>query len=428
MPTFVTRFGDLDPLLRGLVVAIILPSSAITGLLAGSISDTISRKRTIAIGGLVFAIGSALSAGAVELGMLIVGRIIAGAGEGLFLGCSGVYLCEIGPKNIRGQMMLIFQLFIATGVAMGFFICYGTIKIDSSLQWRLPFIIQTISALTLATSALFLPYSPRWLLSQGRRDEAEHVLDLLVSPRDVADRREMMSKVDATAAIATCDGTGIPVAGSVKNKKAAFLDIWRQDVRGRTLLGLAINVGQQLSGIDFVLFFAPDLFRQAGLQEETASFVASGVTGILLTITTVIGYFYVDRIGRRPLFITGGAIISTELFLIGVLYASGGAYTAAGKWIVIVLIELFAVTFSGSWSLVVKVYTSEIQPTKTRAAASSTGQAINQLVNFVVALTAPEFLASSTWGPYITYAAFSLVSTAIAWAFMFETRNRSLET
>ncbi|KAM0791305.1 hypothetical protein ACM66B_005777 [Microbotryomycetes sp. NB124-2] len=434
MPTFESRFGRLDPLLRGLIVALILPSSVVTGLMAGTISDKISRKKTISLGAVVFAVGSILSSTSVNLAMLIVGRVVAGLGEGLFLGCSGVYLCEISPKSIRGQVTLIFQLFTAGGVAAGFFICYGTVKIDSSLEWRLPFIIQTISALTLSISAYLLPYSPRWLLSQGRRDEAERVLDLFVSPKDVADRLELLTMTAEAEVAATVSGPAVIASGeergalAAESKRAAFMDIWRKDVRGRTILGLVVNVGQQLSGIDFVLFFAPDLFRQAGLDEDTASFVASGVTGLLLMAAVVLGYFYIDRIGRRQLYLFGGVCISATLFVIGALYASGGAYTRAGKWTVIVMIELFAIFFAGTWSLVVRLYTSEIQPTKTRAAASSTGQAINQLANFVVALTAPQFLAKSSWGPYMTYGAFSAASTLVAFFFMFETRGRSLES
>lgn len=94
--------------------------------------------------------------------------------------------------------------------------------------------------------------------------------------------------------------------------------------------------------------------------------------------------------------------MATTLWVIGSLYASDGARSSAGKWVVIVFIELFALSFAGSWSIVVRLYTSEIQSNRTRAAASSTGQALNQLVNAVVALTAPEFLARSSYGPYMT--------------------------
>lgn len=92
MPQFTEQFGLLDPLLRGFVVAVILIPSALSGLIGGSISDRISRKRTLALGSLVFACGSSLSAGSRTLGMLIAGRCIAGIGEGFFLSVLSVYM------------------------------------------------------------------------------------------------------------------------------------------------------------------------------------------------------------------------------------------------------------------------------------------------------------------------------------------------
>lgn len=173
-----------------------------------------------------------------------------------------------------------------------------------------------------------------------------------------------------------------------------------------------------LIGIDFVLFYAPSLFTQAGLDAKTSSIVASGVTGILLFLVAAFGTFYVDKVGRRSLIIWGGACVACSYLCIGSMCeytylcidpvilltshsfedASGAAYTPAGKWAIIVFIEMFAVTYAGSWSLCVRLYSAEIQPSRTRAAASSFGQGANQLINTVVALTSPALLAKSAFG------------------------------
>lgn len=171
-------------------------------------------------------------------------------------------------------------------------------------------------------------------------------------------------------------------------------------------------------GIDFVLFYAPLLFAQAGLDANTSSIIASGVTGMVLFITTILGTFYVDKVGRRTGILAGGVCIAIchlsigslcELFILPRFLeiasthplhidASGAAYTPAGKWAVIVLIELFAISFSGSWAIYVRLYTAEIQPSRTRAAANSFGIGANQLCNTIVALTSPVFLAKSAFG------------------------------
>ena len=123
------------------------------------------------------------------------------------------------------------------------------------------------------------------------------------------------------------------------------------------------------------------LFAQAGLDVQTASLVASGVTGLAgAAAATASAYYLVPRIGRRPIFISGGGIMAASLLLIGALYASKSVAHPAGKWTVVALIEVFFVAFSGTWALTVRLYAGEIQPSRTRAAASSFGTGANQAV------------------------------------------------
>lgn len=126
MPSFVATFGAFSSTVRGVVVASILLPSTLSGLVAGSVADRLSRKHTIALGAAIFAVGQAVSCGSVRsLGMLVAARVVAGLGEGLFLGTVAVYVAEISPKEMRGKMMLGAQLAIASGVGTGFFVCYG---------------------------------------------------------------------------------------------------------------------------------------------------------------------------------------------------------------------------------------------------------------------------------------------------------------
>ncbi|KZP07920.1 general substrate transporter [Athelia psychrophila] len=409
MPQFIEHFGVLSDFIRGFVVAVILIPSAVTGILAGSLSDRISRKYTISLGSLMYAVGFAISVGAPNLTILIVARCIAGLGEGFFLSAATVYLCEICPKHMRGRVICCFQLFTSGAIALGFFVCYGTIKIQSSMSWRLPFAISAFVGLGVALTVPFLPFSPRWLVTHGRSDEAQRVLNLITGPEDDDERRELL-------------------AVSPSGDSAGWLDIFDEGVRGRTILGAFLNVLQQLSGIDFVLYYAPLLFAQAGLDANTSSLIASGVTGCLLFAAVGLGTFYVDHVGRRTMIIGGGIWVATTQITIGALYASGAAYTPVGKWAVIVLIELFTVSFACSWAASIRLYCAEIQPSRTRAAASSFGQGANQLVNAVLALTSPAFLAKSPYGPYFMYGSLVAAGTLVAFVYMPETQGRSLET
>ncbi|KAI5475035.1 MFS sugar transporter [Pseudohyphozyma bogoriensis] len=389
MPQFLDHFGELSEFMRGLVVSVILvcpPFPVQTSdptnhsphaILAGKLMDKISRKYTISLG--------------------------CAIGEGLFLSAATCYLCEIGPRHMRARLIGLFQAFITGPIAAGYFVCYGSIKIQSDLSWRLPFALATLVASTVAVGAPFLPYSPRWLMSHGRKEEAEAVLDLVTGPEDESERKELLA---------------VP-----PSNKSGWADMFAKGVRGRTLLGTHLNVS-----IDFVLFYASLLFTQAGLDPATSSFIASGVTGLAVWAGTFVGAFYfLDNFGRRTIIIGGGTVVSACLLIIGSLYASGANHTPGGKWTIIILIEVYAVVFAATWATVTRLYASEIQPSKTRAAASSFGQGANQLVNTIVALTSPAFLAASSFGPYFLYGGLMLFGTAVAFLCMPETKGQSLE-
>ncbi|KAG8968309.1 hypothetical protein FRC03_007965 [Tulasnella sp. 419] len=411
MPRFLETFKEFrSHAIQGLLVATILISASVTSFFSGWMSDKLSRKRTIMIGSFISSLGSALEAASVHTAMLIVGRLIAGVGEGMFLSAAGVYLIEISPPKLRGRISTMLQLFITLGIMSGYFICYGTTRWNSSLSWRTPFIVQSCVTFVLGAGMEFLPYSPRWLIQVGRIEEAMKVMDQFNTPG--AEQEKVMNEARGT------DGRS---EASLRETFAESTTKWR------TILAMFPMGMQQLSGIDAVLYFAPLIFTQAGLSSQQSSFLASGISGIVLVVSTIPAQLYLmDKWGRRPSSIWGGALMSVCMIAIGMLYATGGSKTFAGKWTIISLIYVFVILFSITWAIVIKLFIIEVQPPRTRAIASSLSHSANWIVNLCVALTTPLFLAKSPSGPYFLFGACLLITTIVCMLFVPETLGRSL--
>ncbi|KAF2721393.1 general substrate transporter [Polychaeton citri CBS 116435] len=428
MPTFQSGIAFLSPTLRGLTVSLLLLAGAIPSLFAGLLADKYGHLAIVLTGAIFFTVGAVLEAGTMNLAMLLVGRSLVGIGEGLYLGNLNVYICEIAPKTRRGMLVAMPQLFVTAGTCCGYFTCYGTIKIDSEMQWRIPFIIQAVGGAILAVVCCLLPESPRWLLVRAKRDVAIRNLERLDLPQSelLNESDELNLEDPNTNASGPSDRLTLQPIFS----KSAVLDLFRKQYRFRTVLALFILGMVQLCGIDGVLYYAPMLFAQAGLPGATASFVASGVSGTLMFAISIPAFLMADKYGRRTIVVFGGVLLAGCMVLIGGLYASGSvsADGGAGRWVVIVLIFVFALSYVSTWGIVGKIYASEIQPAHNRATANALAQALNFFTNFLTAIITPIFLARSSSGPYFLFAGLTALTLVVLWLWMPETRARSLES
>ncbi|CAE6377947.1 unnamed protein product [Rhizoctonia solani] len=415
MPQFIEVYPTLkNEAVLGALVATILMSASLASFASGWLSDKYSRKWTIMLGAYIFGLGAALEAGSLNLAMLIVGRLIVGVGEGFFLSAIGVYLVEIAPPDVRGRISCMLQLFVTIGIAAGYFICYGSLNIQSTLSWRTPFIVQVGVAIILGSGMPWLPYSPRWLFQNGRVEEAWRVLEAF-------DRHSSSEKEKEELIAKAQERQGQDDTFGVVE---AFKD---PDSRGRTLLAVFMMGMQQLSGIDGVLFYGPILFSQAGLTSRQASFLASGVSGILNIVCTIPAQFYLlDKWGRRPSAIVGGLVMAVCMLTIGSMYAAG-ADAGQGRYAIIVFIYLFVIAFSTTWAVSFKLFVTEIQPTRARATTSSLAHSSNWLCNLAVALTTPLFLSRSSSGPYFMFGACLLLTSVVCMIWMPETLGKSLQ-
>jgi MFS family permease len=186
MPQFIESMGEMSDSIQGRYVSSVLLFAALSSVADGYLADLFSRKYTIMFGAVLAFIGALQSAVSTNLRQLFIARAIYGVGIGIDLGTSVVYLVEIAPATHRGRFGCMSQLLITVGIIVAYVIAFQSSKLSGSAAWRVPFMVQGGVALLLAAGIPFLPYSPRWLMQNGREYEARKTLQLLrnVKPSD----------------------------------------------------------------------------------------------------------------------------------------------------------------------------------------------------------------------------------------------------
>lgn len=364
--------GNISSTIRGVIVSSILLPGALAALVAGVLADKHGRKALILSGAIFYGVGAAIECGSVALAMFIVGRLIKGAGQGLFLSTVYVQVSETSPARTRGTMTSIPQFLIVCGLVMGFFMSYGTASLQSSASWRLPLGVASFLAFGFAAMNVFMPISPRWLLAKGKFEEARAVVAAL--GLDEAEQRELLA---SSSAFEHPPDQSVWV--SLKQMLSDFGDAFSAPFRSRTALGCFIMGFQQFCGIDGILYYAPILFRQAGLSGDKANFLASGISSLVILATTIPASIWADKWGRRTSSVLGGTLITMLMLIMGTMYAANLVHAnyGAGRWVVIISIYLFAIVFNGTWALAFRTFLVESLPRQTRSSASSLGQCSN---------------------------------------------------
>ena len=317
MPSFIETFGSFSATLHGVIVSSILVTGMLVSLLGGILADRYGRPRMIALGSLIFGIGAAVETTSVELAMFVIGRLIKGVGEGIFLMTVYVLVAEISPAKRRGTVTNITQIMISSGIVLGYFVCYGTQVINGSLSRRLPLAIQATIALTNAAACSLVPQSPRWLLMKGLTEQARQTIAQLGIAAEEQEElfRQAVEGLEHSSNLSFFD--------SIKEMLRGFKNAFAAPVRGRTIFGCFILAMQQFSGIDGVLYYAPIIFKQAGLSSTQASFFASGVSALAMMIITVPATLMCDMWGRRTTSVVGGSLTFFLMLLFGSVYDAG---------------------------------------------------------------------------------------------------------
>ncbi|PVH94823.1 general substrate transporter [Periconia macrospinosa] len=469
MESFAAAFPRiaLDSSFKGWFVSTLLLFAWAGSLVNGPVADRYGRKGSIMIAVVIFTIGSVLQAAAINIAMALVGRAIAGFAVGMLTMIVPMYMSEVSTAAIRGTLVVLQQLSITLGILVSYWLEYGTQYIggtrcapdipytggtaeeptfdpindvgpdgctgQSDASWRVPFAIQIVPALVLGIGMLFFPESPRYYCM--RDNEQEGIKALARVRRTTIDdemvQKEFLSMKAEVLFEASFNREKFPGKSGISLYLAGYQTLFSTwPSFRRTAIGCCVMFFQQFIGCNAIIYYAPTIFGQLGLSGKTTGLLATGVYGIVNTLSTLPALFLIDKVGRKPLLLCGAAGTFISLVIVGGVIGGYGStlkdHPAAG-WTGIAFVYIYDVNFSYSWAPIGWVLPSEIYNLGNRSKAMSLTTSSTWMCNFIIGLVTPDMLETIGFGTYIFFAGFALIAFFFTWFLIPETKGKSLE-
>ncbi|MBB1276533.1 sugar porter family MFS transporter [Pseudoalteromonas sp. SR43-3] len=412
----------------GFNVASVLLGCALGALAAGPLADKFGRRAIMIITAIIFAIsafGSGISESSAEF---IFYRLFGGLGIGAASVLAPAYIAEVAPPALRGRLATLQQLAIVLGLFAAFLSNYLIADAAGSAQnilmldiaaWRWMFWAELVPAVLFLVGVLFIPESPRYLVAQGKVDDAKSVFSKISNDNvdaQISDvKRSLHSDTKPSIRDLFIDGS-----------KKVHPIVW---------VGVALSVFQQFVGINVVFYYGSELWQAAGFDESQSLFinVLAGTTNI---VSTFIAIALVDKIGRKPLLLVGSIGMFISLSALTYIFGSAGL-DEAGKLALsdnmgtfaLIMANLFVVFFGLSWGPVVWVLLGEMFNNRIRGAALAVAASAQWIANFAITMTFPIMLANiGLAGAYGFYALSALISIFFVVKYIKETRGKTLES
>ncbi len=405
----IKELWNTSPLFHGtFIMSMALWGTVIGALLGGLPADKFGRKKTLFWIGLLFLISALGSALALDKYSFSFFRFIGGIGVGASSVVAPMYITEITSAKNRGKLVALYQFNLVFGILLAYFSNYWLKGFDGVNDWRWMLGVEAAPALFYCIMILGVPKSPRWLITKKNNDEeALSILNIIHT------KEEAKQKLDEIKT----EFNGLEKnTTSVFNKKYNF----------PLLLAFLVAFFNQLSGINFLLYYAPEIFNRAGVENP---FLASVYVGLANLIFTIIGMSLIDKFGRRQLLIIGsiGYIISLSI-------VAWAFKTNADAIILLSFIIIFVASHAIGQGAIIWVFISEIFPNKVRAMGNSFGCGTHWVFAAIITLVTPLFLdkdqgifKDNPWPIFAFFAVMMVFQLAFALFLMPETKGISLE-
>ena len=371
------------------------------------------RKVTMLVAGVSFLVGSILNAVAVNLAMLIVGRIMLGVGVGFANQAVPLYLSEMAPARFRGAFNIMFQMATTIGILAANVVNYATDKMHPN-GWRLSLGLAAVPALMLILGGVFCYETPNSLIERGRNEQGREVLVKIRGTANVMVEYEDM--IEASA-----------IAHAIKNP---FRNITKTRNRPQLVMAVLIPFFQQFTGINAIMFYVPVLFNTIGFGQK-ASLYSAVIVGAVNVVATVVSIIVVDKGGRRVLFLQGGLQMFLCQTIIGIILAlkfTDSRMLSTGEASgILTLMCFYVAAFAWSWGPLGWLVPSEIFPLETRSAGQSITVGMNMTFTFVIGQAFLSMLCSFEAGIFFFFAGWVLIMTLFVFFFLPETKGVPIE-
>ena len=403
---FIKGDFSLSATMEEIVVSAVLMGAVLGAGAGGALTGRFGRRWMIILAGIVFALSAIGTALAPTVGWLIGARVTSGIGIGIASFISPMYIAELVPAKVRGSLVAVNMLAITTGIVIAYLVDYA---FSASHGWRYMFGLAVLPAIVLVIGMGWLPDSPRWLISKSKIDKARQILQRARTTSDVGQEIKDIQQ------------------SMVQQGEGGMAGLFQPSLRMPMIVGLGLATFQQITGINTVIYYAPTIFKFAGISAAGPAILAgAGLTAVMWCFH-VLAIFLLDRIGRRPLLLTGVAGQIVGLGVLGAAFqfpqlASFKSEVAIGG--LVIYVACFAFGLGPIFWLLI----SEIYPLKNRGVAMSAVTVTNWAMNLLVAVSFLTLV--SLLGHAGTFWLYGLVAIA-AWIFFYklvpETKGKSLE-
>jgi SP family galactose:H+ symporter-like MFS transporter len=403
---FIKSQFSLSSTMEEIVVSAVLVGAMFGAAAGGVLTNRFGRRKLIITAGIIFTASAFGTALAPTVSWLIAGMIVSGFAIGIASFISPMYIAELVPADVRGALVAVNMLAITSGIVIAYLVDYAF----SSIQgWRYMFGLAAIPSVGLVIGMWGLPDSPRWLISRGMQDHAKRALQRVRTVSDVgpeiAEIQESMNQ----------------------QGKGGFEGLFQPSLKMPLIFGLGMAVFQQITGINTVIYYAPTIFKFAGIKAAGPAILAgAGLAGVMWCFH-VLSIFLLDRVGRRPLLLIGvaGQIVGLAILGAAFHFQQLASFT---KYLAIASLVVYVASFAMGLGPIFWLLISEIYPLKVRGAAMSAVTVTNWGLNLLVSVT---FLTLVTiLGEAGTFWLYGAIAVG-AWVFFYnlapETKGKTLE-